>query len=71
MTYIYNAKLCGFLFDAAEADGRVSSAYSGFFVDHKEPILCLERIRKSGHWPLGELLEGNEFILLISKESES
>jgi hypothetical protein len=71
VTYIHNAKLHGVLFDAAETDDRVSSAYSGFFVDHEEPLLSLERIRKSGHWPLGELLEGNEFILLVSNEPES
>ena len=62
--YIQNARLVGSLFNRMTLDGSVSSADTGFFVDHAEPLQTLDGVRSTSHWPLGDLLEGHEFIML-------
>ena len=66
--YIRNAKPHGCIFDAdiPTTDGTVSCVDTGFFVDHKEPFEALGRACKSIYgWPLGELLDGFEFLLIV------
>jgi hypothetical protein len=63
--YIANAGLRGSLFDTEEAKGVVSSVDTQFFVDHAEPLEALACIREGIDWPLGELLEGYEFLFLL------
>ncbi|KAF2762735.1 hypothetical protein EJ05DRAFT_459522 [Pseudovirgaria hyperparasitica] len=63
--YVRDAKLQGWLFDSEDTSGLVSSVDTGFFVDHEEPLAALKWVRKSMEWPLGELLEGHEFILIL------
>lgn len=63
--YVRDAKLEGSLFDSEDSRGLVSSFDTGFFVDHKEPLETLARVQKSMDWPLGELLDGYEFILIL------
>lgn len=62
--YVQNARLVGSLFNKATFDGSVSSADTGFFVDHAEPLQTLDGVRSTSQWPLGDLLEGHEFIML-------
>ena len=46
--------------------GAISSVDTNFFVDHAEPLKALNRVREGGlDWPLGELLDGHEFLLMI------
>ncbi|KIW39876.1 uncharacterized protein PV06_08448 [Exophiala oligosperma] len=63
--YIQTARLRGSLFDERDSTGAVSSVFTNFFVDHAEPLRALDLVRKNLHWPLGELLEGHEFLLMI------
>lgn len=63
--YVRDAKLRGRLFASDDGSGLVSSADTGYFVDHKEPLEALARVRESMDWPLGELFDGHEFILVL------
>ncbi len=63
--YIRDVKLRGKLFDPQDASGLVTGADTGFYVDHEEPLEALARVRQSTEWPLGELLEGHEFLLIL------
>jgi hypothetical protein len=63
--YVKNAKLCGSLFDPEDKSSIISSADTGFFVDHTEPLEALTRVREALNWPLGDLLEGYEFFLML------
>ena len=36
-----------------------------FFVDHTEPLEALECVREVMDWPLGELADGHEFLLVL------
>ena len=70
--YVRDAKLRGSLFETGDEHDLVSNVDTGFFVDHGEPLEALARARKSTDWLLGELLEGNEFILVLqAKPSRS
>jgi hypothetical protein len=69
--YVRNAKLRGRLFDTEDTSGLVSSVDSGFFVDHDEPLEALAWVRESMDWPLGELLDGHEFILILDSRRRS
>jgi hypothetical protein len=63
--YVRDAKLRGKLFDSEDTSGLVSSVDTGFFVDHEEPLEALAWVRESMDWPLGELFDGHEFILIL------
>ncbi|KAI9653329.1 MAG: hypothetical protein M1829_001314 [Trizodia sp. TS-e1964] len=63
--YVREAKLRGALFNPDDTSGLVSGADTGFFVDHEEPLEALAWVRESMEWPLGELLDGHEFILIL------
>lgn len=65
ISYIKDAKLSGSLFNQEDTSGAVSSANTGFFVDHEEPLEALARVRESMNWPLGELIDGHEFLLIL------
>ncbi|KAF2802892.1 uncharacterized protein BDZ99DRAFT_482455 [Mytilinidion resinicola] len=69
--YVRNAKLRGKLFDPKDASGLVSSVDTGFYVDHEEPLEALAWVRESMEWPLGELLDGHEFILILPARRRS
>jgi hypothetical protein len=43
----------------------VSSVDTLYFVEHEEPLKVLAWVRESMAWPLGELLEGHEFLLIL------
>ena len=62
--YIKSAQLRGTLFEQNPADSTaISSAFTAFYVDHKEPSDVLEGYK--GLWPLGALLDGHEFLVLV------
>jgi hypothetical protein len=64
--YVREAKPRGSLFDPeGSSSDLVSSVDTGFFVDHKEPLKALAWVQESTHWPLGELLDGLEFVLVL------
>jgi hypothetical protein len=66
INYVKDAGLRGSLFDPEDTSGVVSSVYTKFFVDHTEPLEALAWVREGLDWPLGELLDGYEFLLMIA-----
>ena len=69
ISYVKNAELCGSLFDPEDKSRVVSSVYTNFFVDHTEPLKALAWIREGQDWPLGELLDEYEFLLIIEVQT--
>lgn len=63
--YVRNAVPRGNLFEPDDTSGAVSSVCTNFFVDHTEPLEALHWVRKGLNWPLGELLDGHEFLLIV------
>ena len=43
----------------------VSSVNTNFFVDHTEPLEALASVKENMDWPLGELTDGHEFLLIL------
>lgn len=68
--YIKNAKPYGTLFNSPNDDGAVSSANTAFYVDHAEPFEALHRVQEIFQWPLGDLIEGHEFLLIIATKPQ-
>ncbi|KAL2359841.1 hypothetical protein RJZ56_007310 [Blastomyces dermatitidis] len=64
--YIKDARLCGTLFDPEDSTGLICGVNTGFFVDHEEPLEILEMVRQSWQWPLGDLPDGHEYLLILS-----
>ncbi|SPO00483.1 uncharacterized protein DNG_03232 [Cephalotrichum gorgonifer] len=62
--YIREAAPMGTAFDEDDPSGLVSGADSEFYVDHTEPLKALEAVRQEC-WPLGDLPDGYEFLLLL------
>ena len=69
--YIRDAKLRGRLFDSEDTSGLVSSVDTAFFVDHEGPLEALAWVRESMDWPLSELFDGHEFILILQARRRS
>lgn len=65
VAYVHDAKLRGSLFDAADATGLVAGVDSSFYIDHREPMAALKEIEKHWKWPLGELPEGCEYLVVM------
>lgn len=63
--YVRSAVLRGTLFDIADTSGAISSVCTDFFVDHVKPLAALRWIQENMEWPLDELLEGHEFLLIL------
>lgn len=63
--YVKNAELYGSLFDSENTSGAISSVNTKFFVDHTETLQALEWVREGRNWPLGELVDGYEFLFFI------
>lgn len=66
ISYVRDAELRGSLFDPKDTSGVISSVYTMFFVDHTEPLQALSWAQQARDWPLGELLDGHEFLFLIA-----
>ncbi|KAL2282158.1 hypothetical protein FJTKL_11196, partial [Diaporthe vaccinii] len=67
VSYIKDAKVCGRLFDAQDTSGMICGVDSNFYVDHAEPQEALLEFQADGNWPLGDLSDGHEFLLLVNK----
>src|SRR6266498_1606026 len=65
ISYVRGAKLHGILFNPDDTDGAVSCVDTGFFIDHSEPLEALASVRETMERPLGELLDGHEFLLIL------
>ncbi|KAJ5551758.1 hypothetical protein N7535_000299 [Penicillium sp. DV-2018c] len=63
--YIRDAELCGTVFIADDTTGMVSGVNTKFFVDHEEPLKVLRVVEKEWDWPLGQLAEGHEYLLVL------
>ena len=63
--YVKDAKLRGSLFNPEDASGLVSSVDTGFWIDHTEPLEALAWARDMVDWPLGDLHDGHEFLLVL------
>lgn len=70
--YVRDAKLRGTLFESSVSQGStnhndelICCVDAGFFVDHAEPLEALDFARKDYDWPLGELHEGHEFLVIL------
>lgn len=69
--YVKEAKLRGSLFNPEDASGLVSSVDTSFWIDHTEPLEALVRAREAIEWPLGELNDGHEFLLILEARKRS
>ena len=67
--YLKDVRLVGSLFDKNCTTEAVSCADTHFYVDHKEPLAALDAFKAARGWCLGELLEGHEFLIIISVDS--
>ena len=67
ITYVKDAELRGSLFSmpSDEAGDLVSGVDSNFFVDHEEPLVALAWLQEENFWPLGNLPDGHEFLLVF------
>ncbi|PGH29399.1 hypothetical protein GX50_07856 [[Emmonsia] crescens] len=63
--YIKDARLCGTLFNPEDSTGLICGVNTGFFVDHEEPLEVLEIVRQHWQWPLGNLPDGHEYLLIL------
>lgn len=63
--YIRKARQCGTLFKTKDSTGLVCGVDTGFFVDHEEPLEALEIVRQIWQWPLGDLVDGHEYLLIL------
>lgn len=62
------AELHGSLFEDNCNTGAVSCVDTKFYVDHRVPLEVLDTYKKDGRWPLGELFEGHEFLIIVPVE---
>jgi hypothetical protein len=61
--YLKTAELRGKLFEEEPREpGTICCIDTSFYVDHTEP---LEALMEFNDWPLGELPEGHEFLILV------
>lgn len=65
VNYVRDARLRGSLFKEDEVEGMISSVDTRFFVDHTEPLEALASAREYIDWPLGDLHDGHEFLLIV------
>lgn len=65
ISYVKDAELRGSLFDYEDTGGAVSSVDTKFFVDHTEALEALTWVREGQEWPLGDLFDGYEFLLIL------
>ena len=59
------AKLHGALFEPKDLTGLVYEVSTEFFVDHEESIEALKMVQETWKWPLEDLLDGHEFLLIL------
>jgi len=68
--YVKMARPTGSLFDQGDQTGAVCCADTAFWVDHAEPLAALNAIKEDGiKWPFGDLPDGCEFLVFVSRSS--
>lgn len=67
VSYVKDAKVCGSLFNAHDTTGMISGVDSNFYVDHAEPLEALAWFQENESWPLGDLCDGHEFLLIVDR----
>ena len=69
IAYVKDAKLCGSLFQPDDTVSDINDLVSGvdtnFFVNHEDPLSALEWLHEQNLWPLGNLPDGLEFLLIF------
>lgn len=55
----------GTLFDSNDVTGLVCGVNTGFFVDHSERLTALNIFWENWNWPLRDLPDGHEFLLVL------
>ncbi|KAL9611784.1 MAG: hypothetical protein Q9167_003595 [Letrouitia subvulpina] len=65
ISYVKDAELHGNLFNPTDTTGAISSVDTKFFIDHIGPLKALEWVRQEQGWPLGDLIDGYEFLLIV------
>jgi hypothetical protein len=65
ISYLRAARLHGSLFSPEDTDGDVSCADTSFLIHHTEPLEALAVVRETLDWPLGELPDGHEYLLVL------
>jgi len=66
--YLKSPCLRGTLFEEQPIDPTaISSIFTKFYVDHHEPLEVLKKYEST--WPLGALLDGHEFFVLVKLEA--
>ena len=63
--YIRDAKLCVTIFEPLDSTGIICGADTKFFVDHEEALNALKIVQGRYNWPLGELSDGQEYLLIL------
>jgi hypothetical protein len=63
--YLKDAQLRGLIFQEDNDSGAISSVFTEFYIDHKEPLEVLAKFKAKSKWCLGELLDGHEFLALF------
>ena len=71
VAYLKTVRLRGSLFQKVFDAGVVLSVFTNFFVDHKEPLAALCGFEEKGEWCLGELLDGHEYLVILSVPTEA
>ncbi|KZT72302.1 hypothetical protein DAEQUDRAFT_755157 [Daedalea quercina L-15889] len=66
--YLDDAELHGSLFGGDHPRGAVCSIFTRFYIDHEEPLRVLQTFKDVENWSLGELHEGYEFLVVVSRD---
>lgn len=64
VTYIKDKELNGSIFDDECRTGAISSVLTNFYTNHDEALEALVEYKRTG-WVLGELLNSNEFLIIL------
>ncbi|KAF9220823.1 hypothetical protein BS17DRAFT_738892 [Gyrodon lividus] len=63
--YVRTMELRGSLFEPTCASGTICCVFTGFYVDHSEPLEVLAAYQSGGQWVLGDLLDRHEFLVIL------
>jgi hypothetical protein len=69
--YVKEAKPRDSVFSPGDTSGLVSCVDSRFCVNHTKPLEALAWVWEEMDWPLGELLDGHEFLLIFKARHRS
>ncbi|UPL02583.1 hypothetical protein LCI18_013517 [Fusarium solani-melongenae] len=67
--YVATAVVAGSLFCKEDSTGLISGVDTNFLVDHEELLHALNHVKSFRHWPLGDLPDGHEFLLILPAQA--